>query len=96
MAHIKSSSDLQRNISAIYDLCDRTGEPVYITRNGAASLVVMDAGSFEDLLERQDELEHELRVYKMIMQSEIDRLSGQTHAWDDIKRERAAMNESVA
>jgi len=96
MAHIKSSSDLQRSISSIYDLCSRTGEPVYITRNGEASLVVMDAESFEDMLDRQHELEHELQVYKQIMQSELDRLSGNTVSWDDVKRERSALRDSVA
>lgn len=96
MAYIRSSSDLQRNISAIYDLCDRTGEPVYVTRNGAASLVVMEADSFESLLEHQDELERELRIYKALMQSEIERLSRRTFSWDDVKRDRAALNESIA
>ena len=96
MAHIRSSSDLQRNISAIYDLCDRTGEPVYVPRNGAASLVVMEADSFESLLEHQDELERELRIYKALMQSEIERLSRRTFSWDDVKRDRAALNESIA
>lgn len=96
MAYIKSSSDLQRSISSIYDLCSRTGEPVYITRNGEASLVVMDAESFEDMLDRQHELEHELQVYKQIMQSELDRLSGNTVSWDDVKRERSALRDSVA
>ena len=96
MAHIRSSSDLQRNISAIYDICDRTGEPVYVPRNGAASLVVMEADSFESLLEHQDELERELRIYKALMQSEIERLSRRTFSWDDVKRDRAALNESIA
>lgn len=96
MPHIKTSSDLQRNIGAIYDLCDRTGEPVYVTRNGQSSLVVMNADSFENLLARQDELEEELELYRALMQSEIDRLEGETYAWEDVQRERASLEPSVA
>ena len=46
MAIIRPASELQRNINAIYELCRDTGEPVYITRNGEKSLVVMDADAF--------------------------------------------------
>lgn len=96
MPAIRSSSDLQRNISAIYELCDKAGEPVYVTRNGEASLVVMNADAFEDLLARQDELEQELELYKALMQSEIDRLSGNTYSWEDIRRQRQPLGSEVA
>ncbi|MCH3957780.1 MAG: type II toxin-antitoxin system Phd/YefM family antitoxin [Olsenella sp.] len=43
MPNVRTASELQRNINAIYDLCESTKEPVYITRNGKESLVVMDA-----------------------------------------------------
>lgn len=96
MPAVRTSSELQRNISAIYDLYDRTGEPVYITRNGASSLVAMDADSFEGLIDRQTELEHELSVYKALMQSEIDRLEGKISSWDDVVHQRASLKIDVA
>lgn len=48
MPNVRTASELQRNINAIYDLCESTKEPVYITRNGKESLVVMDAQAFDD------------------------------------------------
>ncbi|MDO4405170.1 MAG: type II toxin-antitoxin system Phd/YefM family antitoxin [Atopobiaceae bacterium] len=96
MTHIKTSSDLQRNIGAIYDLCDRTKEPVYVTRNGKSSLVVINADSFDDILARQAELEEELELYRTLMQSELDRLKGDTFAWEDVQRERMSMEPGVA
>lgn len=96
MAITRTSSDIQRNIGAIYDFCDRTDEPVYVTRNGKPTLVVMNADAFDATLERQADLEEELARYKALMQSEIDRLKGDTYAWEDVERERAFMSPSVA
>ncbi len=48
MPNIRTASELQRNMNAIYDLCESTKEPVYITRNGRESLVVMDAKALRD------------------------------------------------
>ena len=40
-------SDLQRNVSAIAEECHATGAPIYLTKNGKATLVVMDAAAFD-------------------------------------------------
>lgn len=96
MAITKTSSDIQRNIGAIYDFCDRTDEPVYVTRNGKPSLVLMNADAFDEVLARQADLEEELERYKELMQSEIDRLKGDTYAWEDVERERESMNPGAA
>ena len=96
MPTVRTSSDLQRNIGSVYDFCDQTGEPVYVTRNGKPSLVVMNADSFDNLLTRQTELEEELKLYRLLMQSELDRLKGDTYAWEDVQRERAMIDSSVA
>ena len=47
MPIIRTASDLQRNISEIYELVENSPEPVYITRNGRADLVIMDARAYE-------------------------------------------------
>lgn len=96
MPLIRSSSDVQRNMGEIYDVCRRTREPVYITRNGETSLVLMDAAAFEEREAMHRDLEHELALFKTLMQSEIDRLEGRVHDWDEVKRERDSLRGSVA
>lgn len=50
---IKSSSELQRNFGAVSEIAHETREPIYITRNGEAGLVLMDAEAFEATLDLQ-------------------------------------------
>ena len=47
MPVVKPISDLQRNFGSIADSCHQTKEPVYLTKNGSASLVVMDAEAYD-------------------------------------------------
>ena len=48
MPVVKPISDLQRNSGAIAESCHKTKEPVCLTKNGPASLVVMDAETYGD------------------------------------------------
>lgn len=48
MPVVKPISDLQRNFGSIADSCHQTKEPVYLTKNGSASLVVMDAEAYDE------------------------------------------------
>lgn len=57
----RTSSDLQRNIAEVYQLCEAQDEPVYITRNGHADLIVMNADAYE----RQALLSQQVRSYEM-------------------------------
>lgn len=77
MPIVRSSSDLQRNISGIYDLCRDTREPVHITRNGGASLVVMDAEEFDGRMDLQQRVfACEMRAYHGIMRGYEDAEAG--------------------
>ena len=96
MPIVRTSSELQRNFVEFSSLCRETREPVYVTRNGEASLVVMDAQAYDEQTSRQDELERELAVYKALMQSEIDRLSGRGSDWEDVLRERESLTALAA
>lgn len=96
MPLIRSSSDVQRNMGEVYDVCRKTREPVYVVRNGEKALVLMDADAFEEREALRRDLEHELALFKTLMQSEIDRLEGRACAWDDVVRERAKMRGVVA
>jgi len=47
MPVVKPISDLQRNLGSIARTCRDSREPVYLTKNGSASLVPMDAEEFD-------------------------------------------------
>lgn len=90
MPIVRTASDLQRNINEIYNVCEATGEPVYITRNGKANLVVMDATAFERRLSLQRAVyEREMRTYEALMQSEEQVRAGQTVSIDEARAARA-------
>lgn len=44
---IKASASIRSNYNEISKLCKESGEPVYLTKNGAGDLVVMDIAAFE-------------------------------------------------
>lgn len=52
VAIIRPVSDLQRKLGEVTRLAKESGEPVYLTKNGAEHLVLMDASAFELLLKR--------------------------------------------
>ena len=44
--NIRPSAAIRQNYNEIAELCRRTGEPVYLTKNGEGDLVVMDIESY--------------------------------------------------
>ena len=42
---IRSSTDIRRDYNGIEALAKETGQPIYLTKNGRASLVVIDAAT---------------------------------------------------
>lgn len=48
MPAVKPISDLQRNFDSIADSCHKTKEPVCLTKNESASLVVMNAEAYDE------------------------------------------------
>ena len=44
---IRSSTDIRRDYNGIEALAKETGQPIYLTKNGRASLVVIDAATFD-------------------------------------------------
>ena len=63
MPVIRSISDMRNKSREIERICRRTGEPVFITRNGESDLVVMSSAAYErdharlELYEKLDEAE---------------------------------------
>ena len=57
--NIKPSAAIRQNYNEISELCKKTGEPVYLTKNGEGDLVVMDIVAFsrrEKMLKLREEL----------------------------------------
>lgn len=85
MPTIMPVSDMQRNFKSVATACAESKEPVYLTRNGYPSLVVMDAEAFENLehfhklayerekriLERAMEADHEIEAGNGISLEEV-------------------------
>ncbi len=91
MPLVKTASDLQRNISEVYDLCEKTKEPVYITRNGEASLVVMDAQAFDDAMAfRNISLEYDAQRSRAIEHAQEQVTQGEFVTLDEAREEREA------
>lgn len=75
MSHIRPMKDL-RNTTEISDLCHKSGEPIYITKNGYGDLVVMSIGAFEkmkakiELYEKLAEAEKQVKNHEELLDAE--------------------------
>ena len=68
MPAIKPLSEFTRSQNATIDELAKTREPLYLTRNGSACVVVMDAGAFDEAMEFRNELrDQEMRTYTSIL-----------------------------
>lgn len=47
MPNIRPISDLRNNSNEISDFCKKTGEPVFITKNGVGDMVVVSMDLYE-------------------------------------------------
>jgi len=70
MPNIKPISEL-RNTTEISDLCHKTGEPVFITKNGYGDLVIMSMDTYERSQAMTD-------IYRKLGESEADLVAGVT------------------
>jgi PHD/YefM family antitoxin component YafN of YafNO toxin-antitoxin module len=84
--NIQPSAAIRKNYNKISELCKRTGEPVYLTKNGSGDLVVMDLEAFV----RRESM---LKLKEKQMQSEIDIQKGQTYS---VEETVSAMRKAVA
>lgn len=67
---IKPSAAIRQNYNEISELCKKTKEPVYLTKNGEGDLVVMDIESFT----RREKM---LKLREALLSAEAERLAGQ-------------------
>ena len=66
---IRPSAAIRQNYNEIAEFCKRTGEPVYLTKNGEGDLVVMDIQAFH----RREKM---LKLQQELLAVEADRLAG--------------------
>lgn len=67
--NIKPSAAIRQNYNEIADLCKKTQEPVYLTKNGEGDLVVMDIDAFA-------KRENMLKLREELLSVEEDRING--------------------
>ncbi len=67
--NIKPSAAIRQNYNEIAELCRRTSEPVFLTKNGEGDLVVMDMDTYN----RREML---YKIREELLEVERDRLNG--------------------
>ena len=87
---IHSLTDFKKNTSEFMSQLKETGEPVILTINGKAELVVQDAAAYQKL--RQ--VAEEARVLEGIRQGLDDMRAGRTISLDEFK-ERARTKHGI-
>lgn len=84
----RTATDLQRNMGEVSAVCHETGEPVYLTKNGVADLVIMDAAAFEAAMDLRDRAyEREMRVLSGIAQGRDEIRRGLGRPYSEVRRE---------
>lgn len=67
--NIRPSAAIRQNYNEIAELCRKTAEPIFLTKNGEGDLVVMDMGTYE----RREKM---LKLREELLAVEEDRLAG--------------------
>ncbi|KAI4440784.1 type II toxin-antitoxin system Phd/YefM family antitoxin [Schaedlerella arabinosiphila] len=86
---IKASAALRNDYASISKLAKKTGEPIYITKNGEGDGVFMNIDAFE-------KREQALMLRTKIMQAEEERLNGaKTRSISEARKELRERAETV-
>lgn len=84
MPKVRSLSDFIRNQASLIEEIGNTKEPLYLTRNGRSSVVVMDSDAFDELVSfRSDFRAREMRVYDGLMRGYESFLAGNVTSAED-------------
>ena len=59
--NIRPSAAIRQNYNEIAELCRKTAEPVYLTKNGEGDLVVMDIEAFG--IDTREHVQRALRLH---------------------------------
>ena len=66
---IRPSAAIRQNYNEIAEMCRKTGEPIFLTKNGEGDLVVMD-------IETYNRREKMLKLREELLAVEEDRMQG--------------------
>ncbi len=92
MPTILPVSDLQRNFKAVSETIEKSGEPVYLTRNGYPAMVIMDAEAYEEERSLKDLIfEREERIRERALRAHEQALAGQTTSLEEARRLRGEL-----
>lgn len=69
--NIRPSAAIRQNYNEIADLCRKTAEPIFLTKNGEGDLVVMD-------IETYNRREKMIQLRKELLSIEEDRIAGRS------------------
>lgn len=95
MPTVKPISDLQRNMGDIARECAETKKPIYLTKNGTASLVIMDAAAFDEEMKLFDVVyERESRVHGSIMRGLEDVRCGRIRPLEQALRDASEARDA--
>ena len=87
MPQIASLAEFNRNQTKMLEQLATTKRPIYLTRNGANAVVVMDSEAFENFSFNQENAKlEEMRVYEGIMRGMSDYVTGKTFSKEELKR----------
>lgn len=86
---IRPSAAIRQNYNEISELCKKSGEPIYLTKNGEGDLVVMNIEAFT----RREKM---LALREELLAVEEARLNGETgYSIDDVASAmKAAISEA--
>ncbi|MBF1990107.1 type II toxin-antitoxin system Phd/YefM family antitoxin [Fischerella thermalis] len=65
LEHIHSLTDFKRNVKQFLERIKVSKSPLVLTVNGKAEVVVQDAGAFQEMMDRLERAEEELRQMKL-------------------------------
>jgi prevent-host-death family protein len=91
LKEVHSLSEFQRNTKAYLERMKETQRPIVLTVNGRAELVVQDAASYQDLLDRVERAETVAAVRQAM--EEFERGEGRP-AWEALEELRAKLGLS--
>lgn len=78
--NIRPSAVIRQNYNEIADMCRKTAEPVFLTKNGEGDLVVMD-------IETYNHREKMLKLREELLAVEEDRMAGRSGCTlDDLEK----------
>ena len=88
--NIRPSAAIRQNYNEIAELCRKTSEPVFLTKNGEGDLVVMDIETYQ----RREKM---LKLREELLAVEEDRMHGNRgHSIDEtVAMMRNAIREAV-